>query len=89
MINDSLWELKTPKSSKNLHKLIEKGIKQINAGIMGKISGGIILNIKEIKNQMSLDEIIIISLKRIEFKSPSDIKLMIIDGDKILESINL
>lgn len=56
---------------------------------MGKISGGIILNIKEIKNQMSLDEIIIISLKRIEFKSPSDIKLMIIDGDKILESINL
>ncbi|MCI5723001.1 MAG: hypothetical protein MR283_03225, partial [Erysipelotrichaceae bacterium] len=84
-IDNLLWELKTPESHKNFHKLIEKGIKQINAGTLDLQPGGIILDIKKIKEQISIEEIKQIALKRIAFKSPTDMKFIIIDDDEIIE----
>ncbi len=84
-IDNLLWELKTPESHKNFHKLIEKGIKQINTGTLDLQPGGIILDIKKIKEKISIEEIKQIALKRIAFKSPTDMKFIIIDDDEIVE----
>ena len=65
--------------------MIEKGIKQINTGTLDLQPGGIILDIKKIKEKISIEEIKQIALKRIAFKSPTDMKFIIIDDDEIVE----
>lgn len=85
LINNQLWELKTPVSTKNMHKLIEKGIKQINSDVLELKAGGIILDIKKISGKVGVEEIKEIVLKRIAFKLPTDLNFIIINDNEIVD----
>ena len=80
--NDKLWELKTPEGPKNIHKLIEKAIKQISSNVLNYPPGGIIIDLSKV--DVNLEEAINIIKRRIVMKSSVDIDFIIIKDTDIL-----
>lgn len=70
---DKLWELKTPESDKNYHKLIEKALKQITTNLIDYPPGGIVLDYTNLN--LDLSTIIDTTIRRISIKEDTDIIL--------------
>lgn len=71
--NERLWELKTPESDKNYHKLIEKALKQITTDLIDYPPGGIVLDYTNLNHDLST--IIDTTIRRISIKEDTDIIL--------------
>ena len=77
--NNKLWDLKTPESTKNLSKRIQKGLSQIHNN-----PGGIVCDIRKLQKK-ELQEIEDMINARMKTSLKGSVDVIIIDGETLLK----